>query len=61
MQYKYYITDVFTDKPFDGAQIAVFPNADGLDQANMQLLARELNLSETTFVFSPTNGTDGGR
>lgn len=61
MQYKYYITDVFTDKPFDGAQIAVFPNADGLDQANMQLLARELNLSETTFVFSPTNGTDKRR
>ncbi len=57
MQYKYYITDVFTNKPFDGAQIAVFPNADGLDQASMQLLARELNLSETAFVFSSTNGT----
>ncbi len=60
MQYKYYITDVFTDKPFDGAQIAVFPNADGLDQASMQLLARELNLSETAFVFSSTNGVGNG-
>lgn len=57
MQFKYYIADVFTDKPFNGAQIAVFPCADGLDQAQMQLLARELNLSETAFVFSPTNGT----
>lgn len=52
MQYKYYIADVFTNKPFNGAQIAVYPNADGLDQIQMQILARELNLSETTFVFS---------
>ena len=57
MQYKYYIADVFTDRPFDGAQIAVFPIADGLDQTKMQLLASELNLSETAFVFSPTNGS----
>jgi len=60
MQYKYYITDVFTDRPFDGAQIAVFPNADGLDQTKMQLLASELNLSETAFVFSSTNGVGNG-
>jgi len=60
MQYKYYIADVFTDRPFDGAQIAVFPNADGLDQAKMQLLSRELNLSETAFVFSSTNGVGNG-
>jgi len=57
MKYKYYIADVFTDKPFDGAQIAVFPNADDLDQTQMQLLARELNLSETAFIFSPENGS----
>lgn len=55
MQYTYYITDVFTKKSFDGAQIAVFPHADGLDQATMQLFAGELNISETAFVFSPTN------
>ncbi len=61
MQYKYYIADVFTDKPFDGAQIAVFPNADDLDQTQMQLLARELNLSETAFVFSPENGSSTRR
>lgn len=57
MQYKYYITDVFTNKAFNGAQIAVFPNADGLDQTQMQLMARELNLSETAFVYPTTNGT----
>jgi PhzF family phenazine biosynthesis protein len=56
VNYQYYIADVFTNKPFNGAQIAVFPNADGLDKENMQLLARELNLSETTFIFSPGNG-----
>lgn len=61
MQYKYYIADVFTDKVFDGAQIAVFPYADGLDANKMQLLARELNLSETAFVFLPTNGSDKRR
>lgn len=61
MQYQYYIADVFTDKPFNGAQIAVFPHADGLDQIHMQLIARELNLSETAFVFRTPNGTDTRR
>lgn len=61
MKYQYYTADVFTDKIFNGAQIAVIPAADGLDKAQMQLIARELNLSETAFVFSPTNGTDRRR
>jgi len=56
MQYKYFIADVFTEEPFNGAQIAVFPYADDLNKAQMQLIARELNLSETAFVFSPANG-----
>lgn len=56
MQYKYYIADVFTNKPFNGAQITVFPNAEGLGKIQMQILARELNLSETTFVFSEEKG-----
>jgi trans-2,3-dihydro-3-hydroxyanthranilate isomerase len=53
MKIKFYIADVFTKQLFNGAQIAVFPNADGLSDATMQLLARELNLSETVFVFHP--------
>jgi len=53
MKYNYCIADVFTKEIFSGAQIAVFPNAEGLSAAQMQLVARELNLSETVFVFHP--------
>jgi len=51
MKYHYYIADVFTDRIFNGAQIAVFPNADGLNATTMAAIAKELNLSETVFVF----------
>lgn len=53
MKYNYYIADVFTTAIFSGAQIAVFPNAEDLNKTQMQLVARELNLSETVFVFHP--------
>jgi trans-2,3-dihydro-3-hydroxyanthranilate isomerase len=43
---------VFTTDIFSGAQIAVFPNAEGLNKLQMQLIARELNLSETVFIFN---------
>jgi trans-2,3-dihydro-3-hydroxyanthranilate isomerase len=45
--------DVFTDKPFGGNPLAVFPDAEGLTTEEMQHLAREMNLSETTFVLPP--------
>ncbi len=51
MKYIYYIADVFTQQMFNGAQIAVFPQADGLNADTMALIARELNLSETVFIF----------
>ena len=51
MNYHYYIADVFTDRIFNGAQIAVFPKADGLNAEKMAAIAKELNLSETVFVF----------
>ncbi len=51
MKYSYYIADVFTQQIFNGAQIAVFPQADGLKAETMALIARELNLSETVFIF----------
>lgn len=51
MKYTYYIADVFTKQIFSGAQVAVFPKADGLKCRQMQLIARELNLTETVFVF----------
>jgi len=53
MKIDYFIADVFTKQLFNGAQIAVFPKADGLSATTMQLLAKELNLSETVFVFHP--------
>jgi trans-2,3-dihydro-3-hydroxyanthranilate isomerase len=60
MKIEYYIADVFTTQLFNGAQIAVIPNADGLSETTMKLLARELNLSETVFVFHP-GGTGSKR
>ena len=45
--------DVFTDRPFGGNPLAVFPDAAGLDDKTMQIVARELNLSETVFVLPP--------
>ncbi|MFI3136903.1 MAG: PhzF family phenazine biosynthesis protein [Methylococcaceae bacterium] len=51
MSYQYFIVDVFTKQIFNGAQIAVFPHAEGLNVQQMQLVARELNLTETVFVF----------
>ena len=55
MKYAYYVADVFTKTIFNGAQIAVFPHAEGLSDTQMQLIARELNLSETVFVFETEN------
>ena len=43
--------DAFTDRPFAGNPLAVFPDARGLSGAQMQRIARELNLSETVFVL----------
>ncbi len=54
--YKYYICDVFTDSRFSGNQLAVIPKASGLNDKQMQKIAREFNFSETTFVF-PTNSS----
>jgi trans-2,3-dihydro-3-hydroxyanthranilate isomerase len=53
LKYKYYTADVFTDRPFGGNQLAVFPDARGIDGARMQEIAREFNFSETTFVLPP--------
>ena len=45
--------DVFSDTPLGGNPLAVFPDAVGLSGAEMQAIAREMNLSETTFVLPP--------
>src|SRR5919202_1461462 len=51
--YDFVTLDVFTDKRFGGNLLAVVPYAAGLDTGQMQTLARESNLSETTFVLPP--------
>ncbi len=51
MQVRYRVVDVFTQTPLEGNALAVFPDPRGLSNETMQRIARELNLSETTFVF----------
>jgi len=43
--------DVFSSRPFEGNPLAVFPDGRGLSDEQMQAMAREMNLSETTFVL----------
>jgi len=50
--------DVFTDRPFDGNPPAIFPGAAGLTAAQMQALASEIDLSETSFVMEPEGDGD---
>jgi trans-2,3-dihydro-3-hydroxyanthranilate isomerase len=52
-EYRFIQVDVFTDQPFGGNPLAVFPEAEGVTTEEMQCLAREMNLSETTFVLPP--------
>src|SRR4051812_1341982 len=53
--YEVVTVDVFTDRRFGGNPLAVFPDARGLSDEQMQALAMEFNLSETTFVLPPDN------
>ena len=53
LKFRFYTADVFTDRAFGGNQLAVFPDARGLETARMQEIAREFNFSETAFVFPP--------
>jgi len=55
--YQFYQLDVFTDVPLGGNPLAVFPDGTGLDTKTMQALAREKNLSESTFVFPSNEAT----
>jgi trans-2,3-dihydro-3-hydroxyanthranilate isomerase len=57
-----YVTlDVFTSTPLEGNQLAVFTDAHGLSDEQMQALAREMNLSETTFIFRRDAATEKER
>lgn len=52
-RYRLYQVDAFTTEPFTGNPAGVVPDADGLSEADMQHIARELNNSETAFIFPP--------
>jgi trans-2,3-dihydro-3-hydroxyanthranilate isomerase len=49
--YRYLHLDVFTDRPFEGNQLAVFPEPQGLSADEMQRITKEMNFSECTFIF----------
>jgi trans-2,3-dihydro-3-hydroxyanthranilate isomerase len=55
--YSFIQCDVFTDQVFSGNPLAVFTDGRGIDDATMQKIAREMNLSETVFVLPPTDET----
>ncbi len=61
MTHRFETVDVFTDRRFGGNPLAVFPEAQGLDDATMQALAAELNLSETSFVLPPEDPANTAR
>src|SRR5215216_6816169 len=52
--YTFAQVDVFTERIFGGNSLAVFLEPDGLSDAEMQSIALEMNLAETTFVFPPS-------
>lgn len=57
--YRYLHYDVFTARPFEGNQLAVFVDARGLDTRTMQVLTNEMNFAESTFVLPAEGaGTD---
>jgi trans-2,3-dihydro-3-hydroxyanthranilate isomerase len=58
---KYYLLDVFTDRPLAGNPLAAVVDCEGLDTATMQKIAAEFNLSETVFLFEPRDPVNTAR
>src|ERR1044071_8581689 len=52
--HRYLTMDVFSERVFEGNQLAVFPEASGISDITMQQIATELNLAETAFVAPAT-------
>ena len=59
MTHRYYVVDVFAERPYAGNQLAVVIGTDGLSDEAMRAVAAEMNYSETTFV-APAREADGG-
>ncbi len=60
-RYAFVQLDVFSSRPFEGNSLAVLPDARGLSDAEMQAIAKEMNLSETTFVLPRDAATERER
>ena len=60
-RFEFVTLDVFTNQRFGGNQLAVFPDARGISDAEMQALASEFNYSETTFVLPPADPANTAR
>jgi len=58
---RYHLVDVFTDRQFGGNPLAVFTNGRGIGTETMQAIAKELNLSETTYVLPPDDAANDYR
>ncbi len=54
-KHEFLTVDVFAERRFGGNPLAVFPDAQGLTEADMRALAAEFNLSETAFILPPDN------
>ena len=52
-RFRYVVADVFTDTPLEGNGVAVFTDAREIPEDKLQQIAREMNLSETVFVYKP--------
>ena len=61
MTRRFQTLDVFTETALAGNPLAVVLDAEGLDDARMQVIAAEFNLSETVFVFEPWNAVNSAR
>ena len=55
---RYFVYDVFTKVAFGGNQLAVIPDAAPLPEAQLQMIAREFNFSETVFLFPPADANN---
>ena len=58
---EFHVYDVFTDRPFSGNPLAIVTGADDLSTAQMQVIARQFNLSETIFVMAPRDAANTAR
>src|ERR1700687_2900543 len=55
MAHRFFIADVFTERPFTGNQLAVFPDGRGISDRAMPAVARGFNFAGTTFGLPPTS------